>query len=182
MLVLPQTRRAEDSRARILSAARARFAAVGFERTTIRSVAAEARIDPSMVMRYFGSKEGLFAAAADIDLALPALAGLSPQAAAQHLAQAVVRLWATPGPLELLLRSAVSNPAAAVRLRDVLATSLAPALAPLLPEADRDQRLALIASQMLGYGVARRIVALPDLEDDARTEALLATAIAALLA
>ena len=42
------------------------------------SVAAAARIDPSMVMRYYGSKQGLFAAAAHVDLLLPDLSGVSP--------------------------------------------------------------------------------------------------------
>ena len=50
--------------ARTLEAARAIFATRGYERTTIRAVAAQADIDPSMVMRYFESKAGLFAAAA----------------------------------------------------------------------------------------------------------------------
>ncbi|MDT5208004.1 MAG: hypothetical protein QOF67_419, partial [Mycobacterium sp.] len=47
----------------ILAAARQRFAESGFERATIRAIAADANIDPSMVMRYFGSKDQLFAAA-----------------------------------------------------------------------------------------------------------------------
>ena len=45
-------------------AARERFAADGYERATIRAIAADAEIDPSMVMRYYGNKEKLFAAAA----------------------------------------------------------------------------------------------------------------------
>ena len=64
-----------DTKAAILAAARERFAADGYERTTIRAVAADVAIDPSMVMRYFGNKEGLFAAAADFDLQLPDLSG-----------------------------------------------------------------------------------------------------------
>ena len=51
------------------------------ERTTIRAVAAEADIDPAMVKRYFGSKEGLFARATTFDLELPApLIGTAPRA------------------------------------------------------------------------------------------------------
>src|SRR3954453_22089040 len=65
--------RAERTRAAILRAARERFAADGYEGTTIRAVAAAAGVDPSMVMRYYGSKQGLFAAAAEFDLALPDL-------------------------------------------------------------------------------------------------------------
>ncbi|MFD6811748.1 helix-turn-helix domain-containing protein, partial [Streptomyces anthocyanicus] len=64
-------RRSDTTRAAILEAARERFAADGYERATIRAIARDAGIDPSLVMRYFGNKEGLFAAASEIDLALP---------------------------------------------------------------------------------------------------------------
>ncbi|MCP2328287.1 AcrR family transcriptional regulator [Hamadaea flava] len=49
-------RRTEE---RILAAARKSFAEVGYERTTIRSVAGAARVDPALVMQYFGAKEEL---------------------------------------------------------------------------------------------------------------------------
>jgi AcrR family transcriptional regulator len=60
--------RSEGTRRAILRAARSMFAARGFEQTTIRAVAAEADVDASMVMlRYFQSKAGLFAAAVSTD-------------------------------------------------------------------------------------------------------------------
>src|SRR2546427_12570160 len=61
------------TKGRILAAAREHFAAYGYERATIRAIAAAAGIDPAMVMRYFGNKERLFAAAAEFDLRLPDL-------------------------------------------------------------------------------------------------------------
>jgi len=64
-------RRSDATRAAILAAARERFAADGYERATIRAIAETAGIDPAMVMRYYGSKEKLFATAADFDLRLP---------------------------------------------------------------------------------------------------------------
>lgn len=59
-----------------MTAARERFATEGYERATVRAIAADAGIDPAMVMRYFGSKERLFAAAAEFDLRLPDLAAV----------------------------------------------------------------------------------------------------------
>src|SRR6266850_8415525 len=50
---------------KILSAARAHFARVGYEAGTVRGIAADAGVDPSLVLHYFGSKEGLFRAAVD---------------------------------------------------------------------------------------------------------------------
>jgi AcrR family transcriptional regulator len=60
------TERSRAARDAILTAARRRFTEEGYERTTIRTVAADAGIDPSMVMRYYGSKDGLFSAAVDV--------------------------------------------------------------------------------------------------------------------
>jgi AcrR family transcriptional regulator len=61
-------RKSDRTRAAILTAARERFGADGYERATIRAIAADAAIDPAMVMRYYGNKEKLFAAAAEFDL------------------------------------------------------------------------------------------------------------------
>jgi len=58
-------RNASQTRADILSAARRRFATEGYEGTTLRAVAAEVGVDAALVIRYFGSKEDLFAAAAE---------------------------------------------------------------------------------------------------------------------
>ena len=57
-------KKSDRTRAAILAAARERFAQDGYERATIRAIAADAAIDPAMVMRYYGNKEKLFAAAA----------------------------------------------------------------------------------------------------------------------
>lgn len=58
------SRSSEDTKAVILRAAREHSAADGYDRTTIRAIAATAGIEPSMVMRCFGSKQQLFATAA----------------------------------------------------------------------------------------------------------------------
>jgi AcrR family transcriptional regulator len=51
-------RRATETR--ILTGARQLFAERGFERTTIRAVAAAAGVGPAPVTQYFGSKRELF--------------------------------------------------------------------------------------------------------------------------
>ncbi len=47
----------------MLAAAKQHFAAAGYEKTTLRAIARDAQVDPSMVLYLFGSKEGLFRAA-----------------------------------------------------------------------------------------------------------------------
>src|SRR5213075_1642876 len=75
--VLGMGAKADQTKAVILAAARERFAESGYEAATFRAIAADANIDPSMVMRYFGNKDQLFAAAADFDLQIPDLSDVN---------------------------------------------------------------------------------------------------------
>ena len=52
-----------DARRAVLDAARELFAELGFERTTMRAVAARAGVDPALIYHYFGDKDGLLFAA-----------------------------------------------------------------------------------------------------------------------
>lgn len=60
---VPKRRNPVKTRARILSAAQQAFAQSGFAQAGIREVAAAANVSPALVLRYFGSKAGLFEAA-----------------------------------------------------------------------------------------------------------------------
>lgn len=62
---LPRPRCATATREAILDAALRRFAEEGYEDATLREIAADAGVDPALVVRYFGSKDDLFAAALD---------------------------------------------------------------------------------------------------------------------
>ena len=73
-----RSRNACKTRADLLSAARRRFGTEGYDRTTIRAIAADVGVDAALVLRYFGSKQELFAAAADLNLDLPDLTGVAP--------------------------------------------------------------------------------------------------------
>ncbi|GAB3981995.1 TetR family transcriptional regulator [Actinoallomurus acanthiterrae] len=155
------TARSQESRAAILAAARRRFAADGYERATVRAIAADAGIDPSMVIRYYGSKEGLFAAAVDLDLRLPDLASIPPDQVGEIFVRHFFELWEGEGPgevLTVLLRSAVTNDGAAERMRTVFATQVATALG---SGEDGPTRAALVASQLLGAALCRYILRLP---------------------
>src|SRR2546425_1298453 len=122
------------TKGRILAAARKRFAAYGYERATIRAIAADAGIDPALVMRYFGTKEKLFAAAAEFDLRLPDLAAVPRDAIGSLLVGHFLDRWESDDTLQALLRAAVSHHVAVARLRAIFATQGVPALAPLWRE------------------------------------------------
>ena len=77
--------KSDRTRNAILEAARLLFSTRGYDGATIRDVAAEAAIDPAMVIRYFGSKEELFIRAAAIDIRLPALDSLPREEVGEQL-------------------------------------------------------------------------------------------------
>jgi AcrR family transcriptional regulator len=163
------TRNSERTKAAILSAARERFAAVGYEAATIRSIAADAGIDPAMVMRYFGSKDRLFAAAAEFDLRFPAFTGVDRA----QLGSAVVRhfldRWEGDDALVLLLRSSTTNAEAAQRMKQIFGAQLEPMVAGLVG-ADAATRAGLIATQILGVALCRYVLKLPPIAAMSRDE------------
>jgi AcrR family transcriptional regulator len=60
---LARKRDAEATRAAILAAAKTHFARSGYEGAYLRDIAADAGADAALINRYFGGKDGLFAAA-----------------------------------------------------------------------------------------------------------------------
>ncbi|PRY02262.1 TetR family transcriptional regulator [Allonocardiopsis opalescens] len=155
-------RRSDATRAAILAAARERFAAEGYERATIRAIAADASIDPSMVMRYFGSKEKLFALAAEFDLRLPDLTAVPREELGRALVTAFVRRWEDDESLMALLRAGATNPAAAERMRGIFAGQVAPVAVRVCPDpAEAPLRAGLCATQILGLALCRYVLRMP---------------------
>jgi AcrR family transcriptional regulator len=159
------TSRSEETRSAILEAARKRFAAEGFERTTIRAVASDAGIDPAMVMRYYGSKDGLFAAATDVALHLPDLTEVHRTGLGDALIRHWVELWEGGLSDELmivLLRSSITNEDAAQRLREVFSAQVMQAVRQVVEDPkEAATRAGLVSSQMLGLALTRYILKLP---------------------
>ncbi|MFP3988677.1 TetR family transcriptional regulator [Streptomyces sp. E11-3] len=167
-------RRSDATRAAILDAARERFAADGYERATIRAIARDAEIDPSMVMRYYGNKEGLFAAASEIDLKFGELSevGAMPD---RHIGAALVGhfldRWERDEVLTALLRVGVTNAAGAERMREIFKRQLGPVVAGVCPDpTDAPRRAALVASQILGMALARYVLCFPPAVEMTRDE------------
>jgi len=169
---MPFTDRSAPTRAAILAAARRLLTDRGYDAMTIRAVATAADVDPAIVMRYYGNKDGLFAAATNIDLTLPPRpatpADTSADVSAGHLgatlAAHVLRLWEDESADELitlLLRSAGTHEAAAAQLRTVFDTQVGAYVRQVTGEApDWERRAGLIATQVLGLALCRYIVRL----------------------
>ncbi|MEU6084710.1 TetR family transcriptional regulator [Streptomyces sp. NPDC047108] len=164
-------RRSDTTRAAILAAARERFAADGYERATIRAIAADAGIDPSMVMRYFGNKEGLFAAASDFDLRLPDLSELPPEEIGEALVRHFLKRWEEDEVLTALLRVGVTNPAGAERMQQIFRDQISPVAEAVCPDpAESARRAALTASQILGMAMSRYVLRFPPATEMTRLE------------
>ncbi|WP_316768349.1 TetR/AcrR family transcriptional regulator [Streptomyces sasae] len=165
-------RDAAATRRALLLAARARFTRLGYDRTTLRDVAADAGVNLALIKRYFGSKEGLFKAAlasaprflggeAEFPHDRAALAGaLSRQLAAGA--------WAEFGehPVLLLLRDSGDEQVAELRRRaleefgrQVLEASGA------APAPDALLRAELLVALGVGVAVVRSAVGLRPLAD-----------------
>ena len=155
-------RSAERSRAAIVAAARARFGAHGFDRTTIRAVAGDAGVDPALVIRYFGNKAGLFAAASRIEIGLPDLRGVPPDELAERLLPHFFAVWEDDPELLPMLRAAATSPSAAQAMVQIFAEQVAPALAVVTPDR-ADERAALVGALILGLAMQRYVLHLPPL-------------------
>ena len=160
---LPRDERRRRTEATILDAARELFAADGFERTTIRAVAARAGVDPALVMQHFGSKEGLFAASTrwsnEHQTILTATTDKLPSAAIadllSHFEQGDDKEAAVA-----LMRSCLTHPAALAAMRDEVMCERKEAVAAQLDGPDAELRAALFAAGMIGLGMARYLIKL----------------------
>jgi AcrR family transcriptional regulator len=171
-------RRGGDSGTReaILAAARARFGDLGYDRATIRAIAADAGVDAALVHHFYGTKDQLFAAA----MRLPVnprqvlAAALAPgargedQTLGEHLLRTVLGVWEVAeirATFLGLLRSAPTSEQAVVMLREFLAEAILGPLATAAGDAasgaagqDAGYRAALVASQVLGLGLTRYVL------------------------
>jgi AcrR family transcriptional regulator len=156
---------AEDTRGRILEAARAAFAERGYEATSVRSVATAAGVDPALVHHYFGSKQRLFVAAVDFPVdvrtAVPAVLAGPREGLGERFVRFVVTVWDTPEVRPLLtgvVRSATTDPVAAMMLRRLLTDGPLGALAHEIGTPDAAARAALAGSQLVGLVIARYVM------------------------
>ena len=159
-----KTRKSERTRAAILTAAQELFAELGYERTTVRDIAARAAIDPAMVVRYFGSKDALFARATAIDLKLPDLTKITPAQFGDTLIRHFLEVWESPssnGSLTILLRTSASDDEIAAKMRNVFAGQVLPMLARVADPAEVATRAGLISSQLLGLALCRYVLKVP---------------------
>ncbi len=144
-------------------AARKLFAEHGYDRTTIRAIAAEAKADPGLVMRYFESKEKLFARIAVVDRQ-EALGGSPEQVAELLLAALGAKVTAEPAGALAVVRSMFTHPESAKEVREAMLAEQHQAADAISGE-DADLRTALIGALTLGTVIGRYLLGLDGLRD-----------------
>ena len=156
-----------DTRDQILAVARRRFATRGYDATSLRGIATDAKVDPALLIHYFGTKEGLFTAATGLPTGLSEVfAGQQGQTLrdfSESLARSYLRFVDSDqsrNAILALVRSAVSNEKAAGMLREFLAAELLPVIASRTGHENAPLRAGLVAAQLMGVAMLRHVVRL----------------------
>jgi AcrR family transcriptional regulator len=158
------------TREAILAAATSRFAALGYDRASLRAIAGEAGVDQKLIAHYFGSKQQLFVAAVGFPLdpgeVIPAVLAGGRESLRERLTDVLVTVLERPGVRERLtgvVRGAASNPEMARTMREFLTRTV---FEPIAASLDVDRpllRANLVGSQVVGLLMARHVVAIEPL-------------------
>ncbi|HVX78244.1 MAG TPA: TetR family transcriptional regulator [Bradyrhizobium sp.] len=185
---MPQ-RDADATRSRILEAAKKHFSQNSYEGVGVREIAADAAVDPALISRYFGSKEGLFREIAGQAFG----AGKFLADGIEELPARVIRIltgevdlgdWRGGyDPLRFLL-SSIGSPTAGPILAKYLERDFLAPLSSSLGGRNRRERAAILAGQIIGFAVMRIVLSISgsDPAEKAASRRVLAEALATCIA
>ncbi|MEU4314745.1 TetR family transcriptional regulator [Nocardia sp. NPDC024068] len=154
-----------ETRDAILSAARERFARSGFDKTSIRAVAADAGVDPALVHHYFGTKQDLFGAVVELpvdpEVVLRQFDAAPVDRLGETIVRAVVGLWDSPAGTGAvaLVRTMVAGGDSSLTRDFLLSVILERVRRRIATETDDGRvRVGLVASQITGLVLTRKIL------------------------
>ncbi|MCX4094406.1 TetR family transcriptional regulator [Nocardia sp. alder85J] len=158
------------TREAILAAARSRFAEVGFDKASIRSIATAAGVDPALVHHYFGTKQELLAAAMHIpidpELILAQLRSVPLDTLGETIVRAVVSLWDSPVGVQAVvaIRSILGGGEVSLARAFLFEVVLKEVRARVdSPPGSGTVRAGLAVAQMIGVLVARKVIGIEPL-------------------
>jgi len=156
-------RKGERTRRRILVAARRKFAELGYERATIRAIAAEAEVDKSSVIQYFGTKDGLFREAVRWDIPVAELTTDDPAETVENLVRGMLGAWAADpdSPMAVLVRASMTSEEAAEILRGHITAQAVEPVAAMVDSPDARLRAALCSAMLMGVASQRYLLRMP---------------------
>lgn len=122
----PVKRDSGATRARILEAAKMAFAQTGYSHTGVREIAALAGTSSTLVLRYYGSKIGLFEAALRDAMPTDGLAKMTPVEIAESLATTLADRRNSARPMLMIAMASGEPEAARVAARVFTERSIEP--------------------------------------------------------
>jgi AcrR family transcriptional regulator len=154
------------SREKILAAARSQFAKDGYDHASVRAIASTARVDPALVLHFFGSKRSLFLAAMELpfdpsklipELVAPGIEGLG-----ERLVHRFIGVWDSREGRHLLglIRSVVGHEEAARMMREFFTHTVLGKIVTSLDVSEPERRGSLVASQLFGLAMIRYVLKL----------------------
>ncbi|OMC16819.1 TetR family transcriptional regulator [Mycobacterium sp. IS-836] len=151
----PRRRDAGATRSRLLTAARELFLGQGYNAVGLREVAAKAGVDVTLVRRYFGSKQRLFAEATDVSEDTDEIRNAADDTVGrQMIARVLGARRDVEAPLFALLRSS-GDPAVVTRLNSQLEQGLTRNLSKRITADHARIRADMVTALLLGIGVQR---------------------------
>jgi AcrR family transcriptional regulator len=156
-----------ETRGRILEAARTAFGERGFNATTIRALAADARVDPALVHHYFSTKADLYAAAIELPMSpstvIPQVFSGDVSGLGRRVTEFFFSVWEAPEsrrPLLAMLGGAFGgNERGTAGFREFLVRGLLTRVVAAIGGGRRAEvRVELAMAHLLGIAVLRYVV------------------------
>lgn len=148
-----------------MATARRLFANSGYDKTSVRDIAAAAGVDPALIRHYFGSKAELFRSTmgwpfdpAEIG---ERIAGGDRKEIGERLTRVFFAAWEQPdsrASLLAILRGAATHDESAALVGQFIAGQLYPRMAKLLTGPDTELRIDLAMAQLLGIAYLRHVL------------------------
>ena len=159
-----------DTRQAILDAARAQFAAKGFAGASMRSIAADAGVDASLISHYFGDKSRLLVATMQLPVnpieKIATVVQDGPDGMAERLLRTFLQAWDPHRDVfSTLVRTTLGSGDDHAPMLQLARNVLITTLLGVLEGDDRELRATLIASELIGMATMRYVVRLEPLAD-----------------
>ena len=168
-----------DTRQVVLEAARAEFAARGYEKASMRAIGRAAGVDAALLHHYFGTKDRLFLAAlefpVDPQMVVEQVIAGDRATVGERVAGFVLGVWEQPEALERMLalvRAAATTEQVAQLMRGFVLEELVRRAVVELDVEQAELRVELMISQIVGLAMARYVIGVEPLASATREELL----------
>jgi AcrR family transcriptional regulator len=164
----PRAGDTSDRKTAILDAARSQFAAKGFQGASLRSIAAEAGVDASLIGHYFGDKSQLLVETMQLPVnpveKIQFVVEGGPDGMAARLLTTFLGAWDPHHEVfSTLIRTTIGSGDTQAPMLQVARNVLITSLLKALEGEERELRASLIASQLVGMATARYVIRLEPL-------------------